>query len=366
MNMNAGKNKIQNPDQNPEQNPAQPSDGRGRFWPSLRIAFSMYSRLPVRETEWSDENMRLSLACFPLVGAVEGLIYFALFSLLLFLGGIPAPGAPVTTAAADAAGALAVTAGDAAAAPGAAGTARLLARTLLSAALLTLFPLWYTGGIHMDGFLDTADALGSNAPRERKLEILKDPHAGAFALISCGAVLLLSFACHAAVLLVAAASPVSGRFAAAAVAWGFVFSRSAVGYLLMTIPNARGAGSVWAFTEAAERSRGTVKCVLTAFLVLSGLAMAGAGAMAGADAIAGAAAAAGSGTASSAGTAATAPAGLAGPLFAVLPAAAGVFFGRRTALREFGGLTGDLCGCTLVLTELLTLAGTAAFLAFFA
>ena len=191
----------------------------------------------------------------------------------------------------------------------------------------------------MDGFLDTADALGSNAPRERKLEILKDPHAGAFALISCGAVLILSFACHAAMLLAAAEHPAAGLLAAVAVAWGFVFSRSAVGLLLMTIPNARRAGSAWAFTEAAERSRRTVKRVLTVFLVLS-LLFVNMNTL-------------------------VSPVGGLGGLFSILPAAWGALSGRRTALLKFGGITGDLCGYTLVLTELLTLAGTAAFLAFF-
>lgn len=40
-----------------------------------------------------------------------------------------------------------------------------------------------TGGIHLDGLLDTADALSSYKTKEEKLEILKDSHAGAFAII---------------------------------------------------------------------------------------------------------------------------------------------------------------------------------------
>ena len=35
----------------------------------------------------------------------------------------------------------------------------------------------------MDGLMDTADALASCQPVSKKLEILKDPHAGAFAVI---------------------------------------------------------------------------------------------------------------------------------------------------------------------------------------
>ena len=50
-------------------------------------------------------------------------------------------------------------------------------------ASFVLLPVLVTGGIHMDGFLDTTDALSSWQPREKKLEILKDSHAGAFAII---------------------------------------------------------------------------------------------------------------------------------------------------------------------------------------
>lgn len=50
-------------------------------------------------------------------------------------------------------------------------------------AVLILIPVLITGGIHLDGLLDTADALSSYKTKEEKLEILKDSHAGAFAII---------------------------------------------------------------------------------------------------------------------------------------------------------------------------------------
>ena len=46
-----------------------------------------------------------------------------------------------------------------------------------------LIPVLVTGGIHLDGYADTSDALSSYGDREKKLEILKDPHCGAFAVI---------------------------------------------------------------------------------------------------------------------------------------------------------------------------------------
>lgn len=51
-------------------------------------------------------------------------------------------------------------------------------------AVLVLVPVVVTGGIHVDGLLDTSDALSSWQERERRLEILKDSHAGAFAVIT--------------------------------------------------------------------------------------------------------------------------------------------------------------------------------------
>lgn len=47
-----------------------------------------------------------------------------------------------------------------------------------------------TGGLHLDGVADSADALLVSAPRERRLEILKDSRVGAFGVIGLVLVLL--------------------------------------------------------------------------------------------------------------------------------------------------------------------------------
>lgn len=44
---------------------------------------------------------------------------------------------------------------------------------ILSVALAVFLPLFVTGGFHMDGFMDTKDALSSYHGKEKKLEILK-------------------------------------------------------------------------------------------------------------------------------------------------------------------------------------------------
>jgi adenosylcobinamide-GDP ribazoletransferase len=121
---------------------------------SIAMAFTMFSRVPMPQVEWKPENMRDTLAAFPLVGVLLGLVlagWYALSEWLLF-------------------------------------------DQFLFAAGVALLPVLYTGGIHLDGFCDTGDALASRADTERKLEILKDPHVGAFAVIGVSAYLLAYFA----------------------------------------------------------------------------------------------------------------------------------------------------------------------------
>ena len=52
-----------------------------------------------------------------------------------------------------------------------------------------------TRGLHLDGFMDSCDALFGGYTRERRLEILRDPHVGAFAV--AGVVCLLIIKCAA-------------------------------------------------------------------------------------------------------------------------------------------------------------------------
>ena len=57
---------------------------------------------------------------------------------------------------------------------------------------MTILPIFITGGIHMDGFLDTMDGISSYQTKERRLEILKDSNSGAFAIIGGLVYMILS------------------------------------------------------------------------------------------------------------------------------------------------------------------------------
>ena len=66
---------------------------------------------------------------------------------------------------------------------------------LLVSAFLVVTLAVITRGLHLDGFMDSCDALFGGYTRERRLEILRDPHVGAFAV--AGVVCLLIIKCAA-------------------------------------------------------------------------------------------------------------------------------------------------------------------------
>lgn len=124
---------------------------------SLIMAFSTYSRVPMPRVKWDEKYMKFIMCFFPFVGAFIGAVEFVVIYALTNCDCIN-----VTR--------------------------------ILTAALVAIIPILITGGIHMDGFMDTVDAKNSYKPMEEKLKILKDPHTGAFAIIYGIVYMLLYFA----------------------------------------------------------------------------------------------------------------------------------------------------------------------------
>lgn len=168
------------------------------------IAVSMYSKIPVPQFEWEEKSMRYALAFFPLVGIIIGALQLLLFYVYRqndLNGGI-------------------------------------------YAALATALPIAVTGGIHMDGYCDTIDALSSHQSKERRLEILKDANAGAFAVIWAGIYFALCYG---------AWSDVHAYDAARFIAAGYVSSRAWSGLAALFFPNANKKGSLASFCNYAGK-----------------------------------------------------------------------------------------------------------------
>lgn len=255
---------------------------RGSLLQGLLIAFAMYSRIPVPAIAWTEQNMGFCMAFFPCVGAAAGAAEVGLVLLGRHLG----------------------------------------LGEVLTAVLLTLLPIALTGGIHMDGLMDTLDARHSYGSRERKLEILKDSRAGAFAVLGCGCYLLLYMGFWQEILRRGAGLEALGAFAL-----GMVLERALSGLSVLYFPNARGDGTAAGFQRAAAGRRMSA-VLLAAWLAASALGMLLLAPLPGAG---------------------------------MLAAALAVFgYYRWMSRREFGGITGDLAGYFLQLCELAMLAAWAA------
>ena len=239
---------------------------------SMLIAFSMYSKIPVPKTEWNEKSMRYTMCFFPLVGVVIGALMYA------------------------------------------AGTLILMAdiKTVLKAAVMTVIPVMLTGGIHLDGFLDTMDAIGSWAPKEKRLEILKDSNSGAFAVIGGCVYFVLSLGIWSEMSLdmLKSAVPV------------FVLSRALSGLSVVSFPMAKNTGLAAMFSNAAHKRR--VRIVMLLWIALTAACMVVINPLTGAA--------------------------------AVLCAAAVFAYYYFMSKKNFGGITGDLAGYFLQVCELVCIA----------
>lgn len=238
----------------------------------------MYSRIPIPAFRWDERSMKYAICFFPVIGIVIGgfeCLWFWLAALLKLPG-------------------------------------------MVAAAVAAAIPFLITGGIHMDGFCDTVDALSSQQDRERRLEILKDSHSGAFAIIFCVLWMVVWYACW---------NTVTDWRTLGAVCVGFVLSRALSGLALATFQGARKKGMLQGFADAAEKSAVTVTMLVFAAICVAAMIV------------------------------------LRGWLGLIMAAASGLvfFYYRRTAYSKFGGITGDLAGWFLQLSELSTVACAAVF-----
>lgn len=227
----------------------------------------MYSKIPVPQFPWEEEDMKYIFCFFPWVGAVVG-------GCVYFWDGF---------------------------------CGRTGVGELCRAAVGAAVPLIITGGIHLDGFMDTMDALHSYSPRERKLEILKDSHIGAFAvimLVAYGAVFFGAFSELKGVLL-------------QIMCGGFFLSRCLCGISVVSFPLAKKDGMLFQFADSSQKN------IVKGSLYLQGMACVGWMLWL------------------------SVPAGLSVSAAAVLVL---VYYYYRSK-KEFGGVSGDTSGYFVVLCE---------------
>jgi adenosylcobinamide-GDP ribazoletransferase len=245
------------------------------FFQNLDAAFSMYSRIPMPQIKWTKDSTKYVMCFFPLVGTVIGLIeylWFFLYALCRF-------------------------------------------GTLLYASVAVAIPVLVTGGIHMDGFLDTCDALSSWREKSERLRILKDSHVGAYAVIWTAvyfvlAIGLTSEADQKNILPLCAIFMLSRTF-------------SAISVVSPSFPKVNPDGTLANFSNQAEKKTVRIVCMIYLCLIAVFLVMTG-------------------------------------RITGILIFISGVvsfFFYRHISMKFFGGTTGDLAGFFVTFSELLMLAG---------
>lgn len=175
-----------------------------RLLKSFAIAFCTWSKIPFPQFAWNEEDMEYMLCFFPWVGAgIGAFVYVWRWFCGVFLVGP-------------------------------------FCHALIGAAI----PLLVTGGFHADGFMDAMDAFHSYQPKEKKLEILKDAHIGAFS------VLMLALY---GLVYVGAFSEVTNLALLKIVCGGFFLSRCLSGISVVSFPLAKKDGMLRTFSDSAKK-----------------------------------------------------------------------------------------------------------------
>lgn len=108
------------------------------------------------------------------------------------------------------------------------------AEPALGAALLLLVWVGVSGGLHLDGFADTADAwVGGYGDRDKTLAIMKDPRRGSAAIVAVVLLLLLKYSALMVLLR-------AGEWSA--LLFAPVIARAAIVFLFLTTSYARPGG----------------------------------------------------------------------------------------------------------------------------
>ena len=225
--------------------------------------------------DWEKENMKYAMCFFPWVGAVIGACVYLWGR---FAGNIPVG-------------------------------------SILYAAVLTLIPIFITGGIHLDGLLDTADALSSWQSRERRLEILKDSHTGAFAIITCCMYFIAYFGFSSELFEMQRIEGIG------VIAIGFFLSRCLSGFSVTAFPCAKDSGLAATFANGADKKRAGKVLIVEGILAIAVMIWV------------------------------SIPLGIAAVVAALLT----FWWYHHMSVEKFGGITGDLAGCFLQVCELMIL-----------
>ncbi len=183
-------------------------------------AFSMYSVVPVPSVKWEKATLRWALGFLPLIGVLIGVLEYMWYTFCIRIG----------------------------------------VSGMMYAAVSTVIPVTVSGGIHLDGFCDTCDAICSFADKEKRLAIMKDPNIGAFGAIWLMVFLLMETACFFQLY------RTPGYICLAFT--GFVFSRILGAGKIILTKCAKNTGLAKVFSENSDKSAVTAMLAAEAVILV--------------------------------------------------------------------------------------------------
>ncbi|MBS3976553.1 MAG: adenosylcobinamide-GDP ribazoletransferase [Syntrophomonadaceae bacterium] len=189
------------------------------FFAALQFLTRIPLNLPFLNGRITGEIMAKSISCFPLVGLLMGCIVWAFFII-----------------------------------------GNHLFNPWTAAAMIIAVQIILSGGLHIDGFMDTSDALFSHKSRHQMLEIMRDSRVGALGAASAIVLLLLKFSLLAQLTFEASFVILTSML---------VLSRWTLVIAIVVFPYAREAGLGKAFQGNKGLSSFLVACLFTFFILLS-------------------------------------------------------------------------------------------------
>jgi adenosylcobinamide-GDP ribazoletransferase len=130
---------------------------------------------------------------------------------------------------------------------------------LALAALLVIGLVILTGGLHLDGLMDTCDGLFGGSTRERKLEIMRDSRVGGFGVLGGACILLLKFALFASISV--HTLPLAMLLALPSARWAMIMA-------LRVFPSARPTGLGAAFRQTVTTEGVLLAGIIAVAIVL--------------------------------------------------------------------------------------------------
>ena len=235
---------------------------------SFLIAVTFLSILPLSCPDWNKKNLKFFCLMLPIVGILFAIFWNLIFSALMKFENLSSE---------------------------------------LRGFVMTILTLILTGGLHMDGFIDSCDGIFSRRDRETKIKILSDSHVGSFAVIGCVFVILAKIFLFSELF----------RLKTQINFYVPIYSRLGMSVLLNNLPFAKSGGLAVMLGTLRKKSDNFFLAIILAALIFLNASK-------------------------------------------IIPVIFILFLiiWSKICLKNFGGITGDLLGGFLEISEILLLTGT--------